>query len=80
MGTVSEADGLMRLYFGASAFGGFYPVEIETVRSIVGEDSWRHMTTEDAEESVENLDRLFTRMGDGNDAAWNNSARRMMQP
>jgi len=64
----TEADGLMRLYFGASAFVEFYPVDMETVRSIFGEDGWRHMTTDDVEEFVGKLHRLFETIDEPEDA------------
>jgi len=61
----TQADGLLRLYFGAAAFAEFYPVTEETVRSIFGQDGWRYMTIEDVEAFVANLDRLFKEMGEG---------------
>ena len=55
----TQSDGLLQLYFGAAAFTEFYSLPEETVRSIFGEDGWRHMTTEDVEAFVANLERLF---------------------
>jgi hypothetical protein len=55
----TQSDGLMRLYFGVSAFAEFYPVDKETVRSMFGKGGWRHMTSEDVEDFVGKLDQLF---------------------
>lgn len=58
----SKADGVLQVYVGPGAFAEFYPVTEETVASLLGQEGWQKMTTEDVEAFVANLDRLFEGM------------------
>jgi hypothetical protein len=64
----TQSDGLLQLYFSPTAFAEFYPVSEEMMRSLFGEDEWRHMTMEEVETFIAKLDHLFEEIGKAKDA------------
>jgi hypothetical protein len=65
--TWTQADGLLQLYAGPRAFAEFYPVAADEAAGLLGEAGWQHMSIQDAERFVANLDRLFAQMGENGD-------------
>jgi hypothetical protein len=57
--TWTQADRLLQLYVGPQAIAEFYPVSADEVRSLLGDNGWQKLTTQDVEAFVAGLDRLF---------------------